>query len=319
VAIPSRLNAVVAAALAAMAIASCSSGAASTPTISPLVDPSASAAASFVAESAEPSADPSTEPTDAALVVQLHSGGEVGPLHQTTILDDGRVISSDPHRVTPPTERRLTAEGIQLVLGEMAATGRTNASANYLPVANPGKELVYGGVGPVLYIGRAGTDPIVVNWYLFADTELNLAAPQPEAETLEALAARLTTLEDWLAANAWADASAGPFEPDRYLLSIDLQPRGSDDWVEASSVSWPLEDGIDVFGEVSDPPIDDVRYGCLGSADGRAVIDALESAGAGFNSDQAYLVREFVVGDGPDLQYWITVSPVLYSVPPSCH
>jgi hypothetical protein len=54
------------------------------------------------------------------------------------------------------------------------------------------------------------------------------------------------------------------------------------------------------------------------AADGRAVIEALESAGAGINSDQTYLVREFVLGDGADLQYWITTSPILYHVPLSC-
>ena len=187
-------------------------------------------------------------------------------------------------------------------------------------MANPGKELVYGGAGPVLHIGQVGGEPIVVNWYLFADTELDLAAPQPEAEVLEALAAKLATLEDWLPATAWADASAEPFEPERYLMSIGLQPRqpGDDGWVEVTSVSWPLEEGIDVFGEPSDPPIDAVRHGCLGAADGRAVIEALESAGAGFQSDQASLVRDFILGDGPELMYSITVSPILYDVPPSC-
>jgi hypothetical protein len=222
--------------------------------------------------------------------------------------------------VSPPTERRLTADGIRLVRDEMAATGLTDTSASYMPVANPGQELGFGGAGPVLHIGQAGGDAIVVSWYLFADTELDLAAPQPEAEALEALAARLTTLEDWLPASAWADATADPFEPERYFMSIDQQPRvpGEDGYVEVTSVSWPLEEGIDVFGELSDPPIDAVRYGCLGAADGRAVIEALESAGAGILSDQASLVRDFILGDGPDLMYSITVSPVLYDVPPSC-
>jgi hypothetical protein len=295
-------------------------GASPTPIPSLSAEASESAEPSVAPESASPSAESSTERSPAALVLELSGAGEAGPLHLITILDDGRVISSDPFRVSPPTERRLTAEGIQLVRDEMAATGLTEASAAYQPAANPGKELVYGGAGPVLHIGQAGGDPIVVNWYLFADTELDLAAPQPEAEALEALAARLTTLEEWLPASAWADATAGPFEPDRYFMSIDHQPRqpGDDGYVEVTSVSWPLEEGIDVFGEPSEPPIDAVRYGCLGAADGRAVIEALEFAGAGMLSDQASLVREFVLGNGPDLQYWITVSPVLYDVPPSC-
>jgi len=295
-------------------------GASPTPIPSASAEPSESAEPSVAPGSTAPSAEPSAEASAAALVLELSGAGEAGPVHLVTILDDGRVISSDPLRVSPPAERRLTADGIRLVRDEMAATGLTDTSASYMPVANPGQELGFGGAGPVLHIGQAGGDAIVVSWYLFADTELDLAAPQPEAEALEALAARLTTLEDWLPASAWADATADPFEPERYFMSIDQQPRGPDEdgWVEASTVSWPLEEGLDVFGELSDPPIDAVRHGCLGAADGRAVIEALASAGAGINSDEAYLVRDFILGDGPELIYSITVSPVLYDVPPTC-
>lgn len=288
-------------------------GASPTPIPSPSAEPSASSAPSAAPESAEPSVEPSA----AALVLELSGAGEAGPVHLVTILDDGRVISSDP---SPPTERRLTAEGIQLVRDEMAATGLTDASANYTPIANPGKELVFGGVGPVLYIGQDSGDPIVVNWYLFADTEEDLAAPQPEAEALEALAVRLITLEDWLPASAWADATADPFEPERYLMTIDQQPRqaGDDGYVEVTSVSWPLEEAIDAFGELSDPPIDDVRSGCLDAEDGRAVLDVLAAAVLGDVSDEGSLVRNFILGDGPDLLYSITVSSILYDVPLSC-
>lgn len=291
-------------------------GASPTPIPSLAPEPSASVAP----ESAGPSSEPSAEPSAAALVLELSGAGEAGPVHLITVLDDGRVISSDPFGVSPATERRLTAEGIQLVRDEMAATGLTDFSASYSPVANPGKEFGFGGAGPVLHIGQPGGDPIVVTWYLFADTEEDLAAPQPEAEALEALAARLTTLEEWLPANAWADATADPFESERYLLSIDQQPRvpGDTGYVEATSVSWPLDEGIDVFGELSDPPIDDVRYGCLDAADGRAVIEVLEGAVVGGVGDQGRLVRSFILGGGPDLMYSITISPILYGVPPSC-
>jgi hypothetical protein len=197
----------------------------------------------------------------------------------------------------------------------MAATGLTGGSASYTPVANPGKELVFGGSGSVLEIWQPGGDSILINWLLFADDEeQDLAAPQPEAEALDALAARLTTLEEWLPADAWADASAAPFEPERYLMAIDLQPRvpGDTDWVDVAAVSWPLEDGIDAFGEVSDPPIDDVRTGCLDGADGRAVMAALDAVGASLG-DEALLLRTFILGNGPTLQFVITVSPILTS------
>lgn len=282
----------------------------------PIPEPSASGEPSAAPESSAPSAEPSA----AGLVLELSGAGEAGGVHLITILDDGRVISSV---VSPPTERRLTAEGIQLVRDEMAATGLTDTSANYLPVANPGKEGEapgWGGAPPVLIVGRPGGEQILVSWYLFSESpEQDWFQPQPEAEALEALAARLTTLEEWLPASAWADATADPFEVDRYLMSIDQQPRapGDEPSVEISTVSWPLAEGIDVFGELSDPSIDDVRSGCLDAADGRAVIDALAAAGAGVVSDEADLVRQFMVVDGPERLYWITISPVLYS-PTSC-
>ena len=82
--------------------------------------------------------------------------------------------------------------------------------------------------------------------------------------------------------------------------------------VDVATVSWPLDEGIDTFGEPSDPPIDDVRSGCVSAADGAAVIQALDAVGAS-NFDDANLMRTFVLGDGADLQIVITVSPNLFA------
>lgn len=259
------------------------------------------------------SPEPSPVPSDAALVLQLLGPGEAGPVHTITILDNGLVITSEPSLM----ERRLTAAGIQLVRDEMAATELTDASANYSPVANPGVEAPgYGGSGSVLEIGVPGGETVVINWYLFSDPpEQDFFQPQPEAEALDALAARLATLEEWLPAAAWADATAAPYEPASYLLVIDTQPRGpgEDSWVEVATVAWPLDEGIDAFGELSDPPIDDVRSGCVSAADGAAVMQALDAAGASL-FDEANLMRTFILGDGPSLQIVITVSPNVFSV-----
>lgn len=277
--------------------------------------PSPSASATPTPSPTPDSAEPSVAPTDAALVLELLGAGEAGPVHRITILDSGLVITSDPFGA-PPTERRLTAAGIQLLRDEMAATSLTDAPAAYNPVPNPGVEPPgYGGSPSVLELGVAGSDNVLVSWYLFNDPpEQDYFQPQPEAEALEALATRLATLEEWLPAEAWADSTPAPYAPPSYLMSIDDQPQvpGENSWVDVATVAWPLEEGIDAFGELSDPPIDGVRSGCVSAADGAAVMQALDAAEAGVNSG-GVLMRTFILGNGPSLQIVITVSPNVFS------
>lgn len=276
--------------------------------------PSPSASATPT-EAASSSSEPTAVPSDAALVMQLHGPGEAGPLHVITILDNGVVISSEPALM----ERQLTDAGIQLVRDEMAATGLTDAPANYDPVPNPGVEPPgYGGSGSVLEVGVPGGESIVITWYLFNDSpEQDFFQPQPEAEALEALSARLATLEEWLPASAWADDTAEPYEPVSYLMAIDSQPRGpgEDSWVEIDTVVWPLDEAIDDFGELSDPDIDGVRSGCVSGEDGRAVMAALDAAGASLY-DSMNLTRTFIFGDGPSRLTVITVSANVFAAAP---
>lgn len=281
--------------------------------------PSASASAEPAASStpgASPSLEPSTEPSAAALVLELLGAGEAGNVHLVTILDDGRVISSDPSGLNPPTERVLTAEGVQLVRDEMEATGLIDASANYTPIANPGVEAPgYGGAPTVLSVGQAGGDQILVSWYLFGDPpEQDYFQPQPEAEALDALAARLTTLEEWLPASAWADASPALYEPESYHMVIGPQPLvpGQDIPIELSAVAWPLDDEIAAFGEPIDEPSDGARCGVISADDGTAVIEALVAVGAELGGQSTFFLRSFAVGDqAHDRVFSISVQPIL--------
>ena len=154
----------------------------------------------------------STEPSTAGLVVRVEGAGEAGRIHLVTVFDDGRVLISRPDGqggTSAPEERRLTAEGLDLVRAELAAMGLPNASVDYQPVPNPGVEPPgYGGAGPLLEIGLPGGGTAVITWYLFADTEQDYFQPQPEAEALDAVAARLASLEDWLPADAWVDETS---------------------------------------------------------------------------------------------------------------
>ncbi len=245
--------------------------------------------------SADPSASPvaSVPPGSPELVLRLLNGGEGGRTHLVTVLDDGRVISSgNPGTADPIVERRLTAAGVQLVRDELDATGLTDASADYSPVANPGVEPpAYGGAGPSLEVGQPCAETVVITWFLFGDTEEDFFQPQPEAEALDALAARLTTLDDWLPASAWADATPAPYEPAAYRVLIQRQDWGGslDDLpVEASTVEWSVDPGLDSFGEVISPLPFEQRCGVASAEDGTALLDALDAAGATVN-DQAYL------------------------------
>jgi hypothetical protein len=251
---------------------------------------------SNVGSSPSPSASPtpdaspsSPSPSDDAagtLLLRLMGGGEAGRVHLLTVLEDGRIITSDD--LGAYVERRLTAAGVQLLRDELDATGLTDTSADYLPVANPGVEPPgYGGAGPSLEVGQPGGGTVVITWFLFGDTEQDYFQPQPEAEALEALLARLTTLDEWLPASAWADATPTPYAPAQYRIFIYSQQWGGnpDDLpVEAATVSWPLAGGIDVYGDVveivTQEPEFSVRCRAVSAAEAAPVRQALAAAGA---------------------------------------
>jgi hypothetical protein len=279
------------------------------PVPSPSAEPSESAAPSSSAASAEPS----TEPSAAALVARLLGGGESGGFHLVTVLDDGRVITSDPSGVNAPMERRLTAAGIQLVRDEMAATGLTDTSADYSPVENPGVEAPgFGGGGPRLEVVQPGGSTVVITWYLFADTEEDYFQPQPEAEALEELMIRLSTLQEWLPAAAWADANATPYVPDGYRMTISSSPWGGSAGelpADVSTVTWPPGADMASLDEVLDSERDEIRCGPLDAAEGTALIAALQAAGAR-PQDETYL--SFELGE-PETSRLITITlaPIL--------
>jgi hypothetical protein len=237
-------------------------------------------------------------PAVGTLVVRLNGGSEEGRIHVVTVLEDGRVITTSaeggPIDASPfhSVERRLTVAGVQLLRDELDATGLTFlTSADYMPVANPGVEPPpYGGAGPALEVGLSGGGTVVINWYLFRDGEPDYFQPQPEAEALEALATRLSTLDEWLPANAWADASARPYAPARYRIYIDRvtdaqwaqMGRNLNDLVDSATVSWPLDQGIDAFGDVMGnvaPGPDARRCGVVSAEEASTTIEALAAAG----------------------------------------
>lgn len=123
---------------------------------------------------------------------------------------------------------------------------------------------------------------------------------------------RLSTPEEWLPAAAWADAAGIPYEPEAYRMTISFSPwAGSleDLPPDMGTVSWPLGDAIGAFGDVTDPPPDEIRCGVVDAEDGGAVIAALEAAGA-TTSDLDY--QSFGLGDRSQRRViTITLAPFL--------
>lgn len=250
------------------------------------------------APSTSSSPAPSADPAVGRLVLRLEYYTKNSPgFRVVTVLEDGRIItgSMDSGDANPFVERRLTAAGVQLIRDELDATGLTDTSANYPPVAKPGIEPPgRGGWGYALEVGLSGGGTAVIDWASVADDEDLYYEPSPEREALDALAARLSTLDVWLPANAWADANARPYAPARYRIYIYSQEWGGslDDLpVESATVSWPLDEAIDAFGDVMlDPAGEPVegRCGVVSAEEATAVMEALEAAGATL-SDQTWI------------------------------
>ena len=147
---------------------------------------------------------PSEDPGTASLVLRLWKEGP-RRFHALTVLEDGRIITTsypagaeDPQQGTS-VERRLTAAGTQLLRDELDATGLTFlTSSDWLPVDQP-----WDGLPSSLEVGLPGGETSVVSWLLLCSN--------PETEALDALAARVLTLDEWLPPNAWADANAKPY------------------------------------------------------------------------------------------------------------
>ena len=227
---------------------------------------------------------PTWDPGVGTLVLRLWMEAPLRA-HVLTLLEDGYVITTNyPHGAPEgpnegsAAERRLTAAGVQLVRDELEATGLTfSDSADYFP------EGPLDGTPASLEVAQSGGETTVINWWS--------GAVGREVEALRTLESRLLTLEEWLPASAWADASARPYAAARYLIVIRSTPWGGnpDDLpVESDTVSWPLDNGVDAYGDAVE--IVNQEGDANGDGPGRcrvvdveeatAVVEALEAAGA---------------------------------------
>lgn len=168
---------------------------------------------------------------------------------------DGRVIVSGavpaiyPGPLLPPLlERRLTEEGVQMVLRAALDSGALDASATWNGAAQ-----FIADAGDTVFSLRAGGRDVVVSAYALGigDDIGDLSREERDARrALNDLQGRLTDLESWLPASAWEDAGWQAYRPDAIRLAVryaDGDPPAQDG-IPLRTERWPLAGDPAQFG-----------------------------------------------------------------------
>lgn len=216
----------------------------------------------------------SVAPASGALLVRLTGCSHTcGPEPGTTILDDGRVIWQDAE--LRPIEAQLTPDALQQVRDEISSGGVLELEADVQAELRPGAEPIGRGVSLYRFERMDGDRRIVVTSgdpRDYAD-QAELWIIPPSMPLLADLADKLRDPVAWLGVASFT-GPARPYEPDHYLVLIELYPEvggASDFEADVDNVPWPFGAPIESAGEPVD--VGGARIGsrCL-------VIDAGEAA-----------------------------------------
>ncbi|MEP6807505.1 MAG: hypothetical protein ABI978_02775 [Chloroflexota bacterium] len=211
------------------------------------------------------STGPITHPSGDDLVFRMeYSGGFVAPAFlltsfpQFTLTGDGRVIVPGaqvdlfPGPALPAANvRRLTEAGIQAILNEIARTGFFGASIEFRGARN-----VVADASDTVFTLHADAQNVKVVVYALGTLEPGAnvagmsAAEFAAHRILLKLSERLTNLEAWLPASAWAEASWRPYQPDALRLLVrnaDADPP-DDTGIGNKLVDWPDASDPATFG-----------------------------------------------------------------------
>ena len=224
------------------------------------------------------------EPDPAELVVRLTSCGHTcGPEPGTTVLADGRVIWSDP--LGRPIAATLTPEALQRIRDELDASGVLETSADYQAKLRPGATPV--GHGATLHRFERVLDRRLVVVTSgdpgdYADQPRAWIVP-PEMTTVARLVEKLRDPLAWLGQDAFSEP-ASPYEPERYLVVVDLYPdvgAGSGEDPDVDEVRWPFGEPIEAVGEAAHTDGGGLGTRCLvvDAAVARATVAAERDAG----------------------------------------
>jgi hypothetical protein len=233
---------------------------------------------------------------------------------QFTMTGDGRVIVPGaqidlfPGPALPAVNvRKLTEEGIQAVLKEVARTGLFSQSAEYMGANNfiaDGGETIFTlhaeGKDVTIKVAALGTLDPAGNYPGISAAEL--AAHR----ALSRLAEELGNLDAQLPASAWEDTGWQPFVPDAMRLLVrnaDADPP-DDSGIGNAIVDWPVDADPATFG---DPTSDgSMRCGVVSGQDAKDWYAALTDANQ---------QTRFVSGDH---KYQVTVRFQLPDEPEEC-
>jgi len=239
---------------------------------------------------------PISHPAGDALVLRLATAGGFVPADYLfasipgfTLTGDGRVIMVGAQDLIYPgpalpalNVRRLTDEGIQLVLREAVGSGQLDDDADWLGA----NRFVADAPDSVFTLHADGREVSVRVYALgILDPERPSDWPQVSADelaahrSLRALSDRLMTLDAWLPSDAWADPAWQPYE----AAAIRLLVRDADgeapnpDGPPFQELPWPVTGDPATFG---DPAAwaEDARCGVVAGADSGAWYAALADA-----------------------------------------
>jgi hypothetical protein len=214
------------------------------------------------------------------LVLRLADrGGFVPAEYQLTrlpafsLLGDGRVIVAGaipaiyPGPILPPLlERRLTEDGIQLVLRAALDSGALDASADWRGAAN-----YVADASDSVFTLHAGGRGVVVSVYALgigsAGDETMSNEERRAHEALGELSSLLTTLDTWLPADAWMDGRWHAYRADSLRLLTRNADEDADvaDGLELRVAAWPLPGDPAGFG--ASTSLDGWRCGVVSGKD----------------------------------------------------
>jgi hypothetical protein len=269
---------------------------------------------------ASPSAsDGIRHPTGAAPVFTItYAGGMIANGHLTTppgfwmsgdglVVIPGAVAAFFPGPLMPPLNaRRLTEEGVQTVLQAIAASRQFANDAEWRGAQN-----FVADAGDTILTLRAEDRDVTVTvfalgWFTADQAPPNVAPAEVEAHVaLNTLVNRLTTLDQWLPATAWAESAWHPYEPSAIRLLVrnaDADPP-DDTGIGETLVDWPTGGDPATFGEQTQL---EERCGVVSGEDAEAWFAQLQPANQ---------LTRWVSGDH---KYVVTPRPLLPGEPEEC-